>query len=35
MTALEVYTLFVLPVLVLAIAGAGYLWARREAHNRP
>jgi hypothetical protein len=35
MTALEIYTLFVLLALVLAIGGAGYLWARREAHTRP
>jgi hypothetical protein len=31
MTALEVYTLFVLPALILAIAGAGYVWIARQA----
>jgi hypothetical protein len=35
MTTLEIYTLFILPCLILAMAGAGYLWITRQTDEQP
>jgi hypothetical protein len=34
MTVLEIYTLFVLPGLIVAMASIGYVWIARQASRQ-